>query len=348
MDELVRLCDSLNLYFMVSIDAHGALIETGEWKHNNHNKANGGPAKTPTEFFTNAESRAMYKNRLRYIVARWGYSPSIGAWEFFNEIDNATRSQQDAVLIPDTIVTAWHREMSAYLKSIDPYDHIITTSISHREIKGMNALADIDLNQKHIYNRTNDLPGEIRENALRFKKPYVIGEFGYDWDWDKVSHDRGEGFDYDYKRGLWYGLFSPTPIVPMTWWWEFFEERKMTPYMKNVSIINEAMLKSGAGSFEESKVVSSGVESFAAKCGETYFVYLLNNSDASATPSIQMTAKDGNYAVQSFDPASQTFNDLSSIESSGGTLNWKDESWTSHKELILIFTEEIVKKSRLR
>ena len=27
-----------------------------------------------------------YKNRLRYLVARYGYSTSVFAWEFFNEV----------------------------------------------------------------------------------------------------------------------------------------------------------------------------------------------------------------------------------------------------------------------
>lgn len=39
-----------------------------------------------TDFFTNAEAIADYKNRLRYLVARYAYSTSVFAWEFFNEV----------------------------------------------------------------------------------------------------------------------------------------------------------------------------------------------------------------------------------------------------------------------
>lgn len=38
------------------------------------------------DFFTNERARADYKQRLRYLVARYGYSTSIFAWEFFNEV----------------------------------------------------------------------------------------------------------------------------------------------------------------------------------------------------------------------------------------------------------------------
>ncbi|MBN4070876.1 T9SS type A sorting domain-containing protein [Crocinitomix catalasitica] len=43
----------------------------------------------PKDFFTNPDAIKHYKNRLRYIVARWGYSTEIGVMELFSEINNA-------------------------------------------------------------------------------------------------------------------------------------------------------------------------------------------------------------------------------------------------------------------
>jgi hypothetical protein len=40
--------------------------------------------------------------------------------------------------------------------------------------------------------------------------------------------------DSDFKRGLWYGLFSLTPILPMSWWWEYFDNRKTDEYFKKI------------------------------------------------------------------------------------------------------------------
>src|SRR5690606_935446 len=151
LDEVVELADSLGLYIMLAFDSHNTLIEDNQWEIHNYNKVNGGPASTPEEFFTLPESRAKYKNRLRYIVARWGYSTAIGAWEFFNEIDNAAFTKGDSIIISHDAIADWHREMAAYLKEIDPYDHIVTTSVSHREIKGLYDMEELDLNQMHIY-----------------------------------------------------------------------------------------------------------------------------------------------------------------------------------------------------
>lgn len=41
----------------------------------------------PIDFFEQAEARKYYKERLRYILARWGYSNNILAFELFSEID---------------------------------------------------------------------------------------------------------------------------------------------------------------------------------------------------------------------------------------------------------------------
>ena len=338
MDELVRMCDSLGLHFMVSIDAHGALIPTGEWRHNNHNKANGGPATTPQEFFTNDESKAMYKNRLRYLIARWGYSSSIGAWEFFNEIDNAvfTPTPHDSVLIDHHFITQWHDEMSTYLKKHDPYNHIVTTSISHRDIKGLNELKNIDLNQRHIYNRTNEIAPALQQYSQRYKKPYVIGEYGYDWNWDNVKHEDGEAFDYDYKRGLWYGLFSPTPIVPMTWWWEFFDERNMTPYLKSVSMINDMMLTSGNGSFDTVSVSAASLETYAVKCGKDYFIYALNNTTKEITSTISINVTDGSYTLATFNPATAVSTEVDLIR--GEVVELSNIKLLSHEDRVFILT----------
>ena len=65
-------------------------------------------------------------------------------WELFNEIDNAMYGQAPE-RYPDRVVVEWHAEMSAYLKAIDPYGRLVTTSISHRDVAGLNQVASIPL-----------------------------------------------------------------------------------------------------------------------------------------------------------------------------------------------------------
>jgi hypothetical protein len=278
MDHLVQLCDSLGIHMMLALDSHVGFMGEG-WKMSSYNVANGGPAKTPLEFFTLPEARQQYKNKLRLLVARYGYSPSIGVWEFFNEIDNAMYNGKPEDRIPDDVITAWHNEMSTYLKSVDPYQHMITTSISHRDVQGLNELKNMDINQKHIYKNTNAIPGTIREYTQKYNKPYVIGESGYEWDWSKNFNDFAADMDDDFKHALWLGMFSPTPVLPMSWWWEFFENRGMMTYFNRVSEMNHAMLEAGKGKFEsfDVKVVPNGIQAFGVRCGKKSFVYLYNS-----------------------------------------------------------------------
>ena len=298
MDQLVELCDSLGIHMMLALESHVGFLGDG-WKMSSYNVANGGPAKTPYEFFTLSEAKLHYKNKLRLMVARYGYSPSIGAWEFFNEIDNAMYNVKPEDQLPPSIITIWHDEMSTFLKSTDPYKHIVTTSVSHRDIEGMNDLKNIDFNQRHIYKNAAAIPETIREYTKKHNKPYVIGESGYEWDWSKNFNDFAADMDGDFKRALWYGLFSPTPILPMSWWWEFFENRGMMSYFKKVSEINRCMFEAGKGKFVsfDVKAVQDGVQAYGVLCGNKNFIYLYNSTamdESIRLKGIEMNKKKGN------------------------------------------------------
>lgn len=302
IDEFLELADATDVYVMLALDAHGAFL--GKlWELNPYNARNGGPAATPAEFFTLPAAKARYKDRLRYLVARWGWSPHLAAWEFFNEIDNAMYEQKP-VRIPDDVITAWHAEMSAYLKSIDPYGRLVTTSISHRDVAGLNRITTIDFNQRHIYRATASIPETIRRYVRDDGKPYVIGEFGYEWDWSKDFNEFAGAMDDDFKRGLWLGLFSPTPILPMSWWWEFFDERKLTPYFAGVRSISDRMLAAGHGEFEEIATAAPGLTTLAVRCGSTIFVYALNAGTSEIASDIELAAaiSGGTVGVEVFDP----------------------------------------------
>lgn len=283
MDRLVNLSDSLGLHMMLTL---------GE---GTHDERNGRYATSTADFFVNEKAKAQYKNRLRFVVARWGYSPAIGAWEFFNEIDNVQfRNSKDPIKAAN--IVQWHDEMSAYLADLDPYDHLITTSISHRDLEGLNSIKNIDFNQKHIYKNNHALPTTVVEYSQKFQKPYVIGEFGYEYDWQKNFDLFADEMDSDFKRGLWYGLFSPTPILPLSWWWEYFDKRKTDTYLARVRVILDEMMVSGKGSFEKANAIvdNKEVEIYSVKCGEKTFVYLFNST---STDKITDISIEGNFEL---------------------------------------------------
>lgn len=75
------------------------------------------------------------------------------------------------------------------------------------------------------------------------------------------------------------GSFRPTPVTPMSWWWEYFENRGMMTYFRGVREISDRMLAAGNGAFETVKADCTPLEAMSVKCDRTLFVYLYNNSD---------------------------------------------------------------------
>ncbi len=332
LDRLFELSDSLGIYIMLTISGNNG------FKESNYHIKNGGFVETDSAFFVHPKSKEQYKDKLRYLIARWGYSPSIGAWEFFNEVDYLSFSKNPNDNSRQKAVTAWHDEMSTFLKQNDPYNHLVTTSISHREVDGLNSVKNIDFNQRHIYKYTNGIPKVINENIEKFQKPYVIGEFGYEWDWSKNFNEFSDGMDSDFKRGLWYGLFSSTPILPMSWWWEFFENRGLMSYFKRVREISDKMLKAGNGKFETLNISTkeSDLQIYGLKCGKTIFVYVFNSSKEKKQVSFEIPFNEKPSDVQSYLCETGTYSLVNQISTQNGTLTLSNLEFSAQTDKVFI------------
>jgi hypothetical protein len=225
--------------------------------------------------------------------------------------------------IPDKAVTQWHAEMSEFLAGIDIYDRPITTSISHRDVQGMNDIKHIDINQRHIYKALDAIPTTINEYVAKHNKPYVIGEAGYEWDWSKNFDDFSANMISDFKRQLWYGLFNPTPVLPLSWWWEYFDEKGTTPYFQRVNEINKLMLSAGNGKFAAIplSVSDKNITAFALVAGDKPFVYLFNKSEKPVSVKIQFEKPlpKKYYTVRAYSPETGQYSKLDNIQIEQGT-----------------------------
>lgn len=109
-DRVFELGEESNLRIMLVLDdndEHQRTPATGwpwhAWAANPYNRINGGPCEKADEIFTDPAARAGYKKRLRYIMARWGYSPSLWAINVWNDRTS-----------PPPFVLPWLKEMHAY------------------------------------------------------------------------------------------------------------------------------------------------------------------------------------------------------------------------------------------
>ncbi|MBN1458168.1 MAG: DUF5060 domain-containing protein, partial [Armatimonadetes bacterium] len=98
IDYIFELAERLGFAILMCIDTFQNFDAVGKpgrradtaWFRNAYFTGEGGPCERPIDFFTNEEARRLYQRRLRYFVARWGYSPAMLAWEFWNEVDQVT------------------------------------------------------------------------------------------------------------------------------------------------------------------------------------------------------------------------------------------------------------------
>ena len=225
-DKLLEECEAKGIYVMLCINHHGMVSTTvnPDWGTNPYNAANGGPCANTREFFTNATARALHKNRLRYIVARWGYSRNIMSWELFNEVDwTDDFSKSDGIV--KTAVKNWHIEMSAYLKSIDPYKHLVTTSYYNpADDVDVWKSKDIDFSQTHFYNGSANfetvLAEGVRTDLTRVGKPAYTGEFGVNTSQSSLSTLDPDGIHI--HNAVWATLFSGGMGGGSTWWWDSY------------------------------------------------------------------------------------------------------------------------------
>jgi len=270
------------IYVILVLDYHGAIqTEPDYWGGNNYwedhpdNIMNGGSAETPSDFFTDDSAKLNYKDRLRFIIARWGAFTNLATIELWNEVDNALENEG----IPESSIVEWHNEMGAYLKDINPFPHLVSTSVSHRHIPDLFAAEGIDYSHIHIYGNTDGMAEVMDSVRVLYDKPVVIGEIGYDWRRPEVNQI--EEFNDDLHNSYWNALIEPTPVYPMPWWWEFFYEETSNQVVSTIAEFNRELLKSEWNDFERmDQPMQQGIKLDMLYGGDTYTGLLSINSES--------------------------------------------------------------------
>lgn len=229
-DWLFDFCADNGLYVMLCLHNHGQVSSqvNPEWSDSPYNAVNGGPCPNTWDFFSNTTAKNHVKNRLRYIVARWGYARSVMSWELFNEVDWTDQFEQKK-----GDVAAWHSEMAAFLKNTDPYNHLVSSSYAH-DYNDPNLWnqPDIDFTQTHFYVNTPNvervLANGVRNYLADFEKPTLTGEFGLGPGGGELSTLDPDGIHI--HNSVWGSLFGGGMGAGMSWWWDNYIEPKNLYY----------------------------------------------------------------------------------------------------------------------
>lgn len=177
-DVLLATAEERGVYLQIALQHHGQFSTTvnANWADNPWNAAQpGGFLKSPSDFFTDSTARLLTALKYRYIVARWGWSPAVFAWELFNEVHWVDALKLDR---NEAAVARWHDDMAKFIRSVDVYAHPITTSTENLRSP---IYASMDFLQPHLYSA--NLIAGTRTFAPRCEgdtRPVFYGEFGDD------------------------------------------------------------------------------------------------------------------------------------------------------------------------
>lgn len=177
-DALLAAAETQGVYVQVVLQHHGQFTTgaNSNWADNPWNAARpGGFLRSPSDFFTDPNALLLTLLKYRYIVARWGWSPAVVAWELFNEVhwvDAIDKEKNEAA------VARWHDHMADFLRSVDAYHHLVTTSTDNLRSP---VYAKMDFSQPHLY-AANLIAGarSFPPAAGAPDHPVFYGEFGSD------------------------------------------------------------------------------------------------------------------------------------------------------------------------
>lgn len=215
LDRVLSLAKDNGLFLMLCIDSYNVLRKDDAypyWEKTPHNADNGGPLRLWSDFWEDPQMDRLYRNKLRYLVARYGAMRNVFAWEFWNEVDLT----QDFQLSP---VRAWHERMAEELKKLDAYDHPVATSTSNSMgVRDLEQLPALDFFQTHHYGSA-DLASTvaIQQSRKAWGKPHLFGEIGADAAGPRADVDPQGHQVHD---PMWASIATGVAGAAMPWWWD--------------------------------------------------------------------------------------------------------------------------------
>ncbi|MEP7284382.1 MAG: DUF5060 domain-containing protein [Chloroflexota bacterium] len=194
---------------------------TADWANNPYNSAVGGPLNNPGAFFSTDAGRALFKRRLRYTVARWGYSTSIFAWEMIDQLDRAITPSPDAA-------SDWLKDTVNYLHDLDPYKHPITAGLRDSTKTSLLDRAVLDFKETRFYQRrpveqaVDQVSGTL--NVLNpligtADRPVMLNEFSLN-PWFEPTADDPTGIHV--RETMWATALSGAAGSGASWWWDTY------------------------------------------------------------------------------------------------------------------------------
>ncbi|HVM48927.1 MAG TPA: DUF5060 domain-containing protein [Candidatus Acidoferrum sp.] len=345
LDYVLQQAEQKGIYLQFTLVYHGMFATQPDywggnnyWPSNPYCVTNGGPCANPDAFFTSTTAKTLFQKRLRYLVARYGYSQNLLDWEFCNEIDN------DYSFLSPTDVAAWHGAMGTWFHVNDPYAHLRTTSLtsasSYPEIWN---LSQMDFCSEHAYTMSGSplgLAGDSQSFLATYRKPIMIGEFGTSWQTWNISADpylRG------FREGIWAGALGGSTGTSMAWWWQNVASDNAYPVYSALTTIlgrtgwgggSWTNITFGSGQTQFSALGQRGPRESLLYLAATGAIFPAGATNASLPPQQNQTLTmsswpPGKYYAEWYDPATGALVGTSQATTAAGKLTLPLPNYTA-------------------
>jgi hypothetical protein len=267
LDSAIELAGEKGLYIQLCFENSGGLKTDEGWKYHPYNSAWGGVCENPEEFFTSDSAKSLFRKRLKYIVARYSAYTAVMAWEFFNEMNRLKN------LTPG-MAAEWQGEMGEYLKSIDPYRHLVTNSFhTPIDIQECESQDTLDFLQPHYYGIDEyRIPSIAEDKVRKYGKPVFLGEAGAHGEIPENAKDKNGVYLHNQ---LWLSIFGNSAGTAMPWWWDCYVHPNnfysfflpLSQFVKDIDFANmkytpaSARLYAGAKRYYRTQMLLCGTRS---------------------------------------------------------------------------------------
>ncbi|MBA2481568.1 MAG: glycosyltransferase [Planctomycetes bacterium] len=224
LDHLLRVAADRGVLLEFALNHHGPFTEAydSQWRDNPFNVRNKGPLARPQEVMTNPEALRLFKNRYRYIAARWGADPTVFAWTMWIEVDTVSDN--------NSATTAMHLTLARQMKEQCQGKQVISTEFCNTPgIEELWRAPEIQYTQMGAYSFGTGLVRTFQERAreLQYGKPLILEEYG--------GHAQGgsqKWIAHEIHDGPWAGWMLPLGGTPMPWWWNLIFANNLERHTK--------------------------------------------------------------------------------------------------------------------
>ncbi len=229
IDEVLSWAEARDLKVMLAIWAHPYLrVENVPWdgakwfENNPYSKL-----VDIDDIYTDSLALSFQEKHYRYMIARWGYSQSLGIWEIINEMHGTTgwvRKQAAS--------KKWVADVHAYFKENDPFQRPTTASFggsegaSHfNETDQLGDMPNVHFYEEHgwptrypgdvVRSGLANMVSETRKLKSKGERPAFLGEAGYT---SMLADHTTEAYTWELHNTFWAGLSLGMASTPF--WWE--------------------------------------------------------------------------------------------------------------------------------